>query len=405
MEKRKSSRKEFVVNGALAIGGLMFSGLPVFSWGRLKNDSIGIGIIGCGARGRGLAGILKTMKGVTLTAFCDILPENLQKAMELAPKGVKSFTDYRKLLEDKRVDAVVIATPLFLHAPMSIAALQAGKHVYEEKSLAYDIPQSMDLLRTVRNTDLVFQVGYQYRYDPKYKRVKEIIEQGWLGKITHIECQFNRNSDWRNPVKDPSMERVVNWRLYKEYCGGPLSELCAHQIDAIHFMFGGMNPVKVAGMGGVNYWKDGRDTYDNIRAIYEYPNDIKASIVSVLSNAYNGYFIRILGDKATVEIQRKQAFIYAESLNNKQGTVDGVTGATLLNKTQGEAVELTSDEIKTKTREPSFYSLEDFIDCIRNRRGTISNAETAYQSSIAIHLGNMSAEEETFKYWNSSYNI
>gem|GEM_PF-6784217 len=82
-----------------------------------------------------------------------------------------------------------------------------------------------------------------------------------------------------------------------------------------------------------------------------------------------------------------------------------MTGATLLNKTQGEAVALTSDEIKTKTREPSFYSLEDFIDCIRNRRGTISNAETAYQSSIAIHLGNMSAEEETFKYWNSSYNI
>src|SRR5690606_27982828 len=104
----------------------------------------------------------------------------------------------------------------------------------------------------------------------------------------------------------------------KEYCGGPLSELCAHQIDAIHFMFGGINPVKVTGIGGVNYWKDGRDTYDNIRTIYEYPNDIKASIVSILSNAYNGYFIRILGDKATVEIQREKAFIYAESVSNKR---------------------------------------------------------------------------------------
>ncbi|MBL7737148.1 MAG: hypothetical protein JNL51_16950, partial [Chitinophagaceae bacterium] len=134
-------------------------------------------------------------------------------------------------------------------------------------------------------------------------------------------------------------------------------------------------------------------------------NDIKASIVSILSNAYNGYFIRILGDKATVEIQREKAFIYAESVNNKRGIVDGVAGATLLNKTQGEAVEITSDEIKTKTREASFYSLEDFIDCIRSKRKTISNAETAYQSSIAIHMGNMAAEKEIFQSWKPSYDI
>jgi predicted dehydrogenase len=403
MIKNTTSRKHFVASGVMALGGLMASRLPAFGQTQ-GNNGICIGIIGTGSRGLGLAGILQQMKGVELVAFCDIIPANLEKAMQLAPKTAKAYIDYRKLLEDKKIDAVVIATPLYLHAPMSLDALDAGKHVYQEKSLAYDIPQCIQLIKKVRQSNRVFQVGYQYRYDAMYNRVKEIIAKGWLGKITHIECQFNRNANWRNPVPDPSMERLVNWRLYKEYCGGPLSELCAHQIDAVHFMFG-VRPLKVTGMGGVNYWKDGRDTYDNVRTIYEYPNDMKVSVTSVLSNAYNGYLIRLLGDKATVEIQREKTFIYAESVKNIKGTLDGVTGATLLNKTQGEAVEITSEAQKIKNKEATLYSLEDFIDCMRNKRKAISNAETAYDTSIAVHMGNLAMETETFQSWKSSYNI
>lgn len=401
----KSSRKEFIIGGTMALGGLMLSGLSSFGQSRSKNDDIRIGLIGTGSRGLGLAEILSKMPGVKMMAFCDIIPSHLEKAMKLAPKGSKSYTDYRKLLDNKEIDAVVIATPHYLHAPMSLAALDAGKHIYQEKSLAYDIPQSIELVKRVRQSNKVFQVGFQYRYDAKYHRVKEVIEQGWLGKITHIESQFNRNSDWRNPVADPALERTINWRLYREYCGGPLTELCAHQVDAIHFMFGGIKPLKVTGIGGINYWKDGRDTYDNIRTIYEYPNDIKSSVTSVLSNAYNGYFIRILGDKATVEIGREKAYIYAESVKNAKGTVDGVTGATLLNKTQGEAIELTSEEQKLKPREATLYSLEAFIDCIRNNKKAFSSAETAYDTSIAILMGNMAMDTETFQYWKPSYNI
>ena len=325
------SRRKFVSTGAITVSGLAAFGLPAFGQSSGGKKNIRIGLIGSGSRGCGLASLIKEMSGTELIACCDIIPEHLQEGISLSVKGAKAYTDYRKLLEDKNIDAVVIATPLFLHYQMAADAIDAGKHIYLEKSMAYDIPQTLALLKKVKESKLVFQVGYQYRYYGLYQKVKEVMAQNWLGKITHFECQYNRNSNWRNPVADPKMERAINWRMYREYCGGPLSELCAHQIDMVNYLLDA-HPLKVTGMGGINYWKDGRDTYDNIRTIYEYPGGIKSSCTSVLSNAYNGYSIRILGDKATVEIQREQAFIYAESTENKRGTVDGVTGVNLRRK-------------------------------------------------------------------------
>jgi predicted dehydrogenase len=338
------------------------------------------------------------MPGFQVTACCDILPGNLEKAAQFTGGKAKNYSDYRALLEDRSVDAVIIATPLFLHAPMALDALSAGKHVYLEKSLSYNIEEAMLLEKKVKQSKLVFQVGYQYRYYGLYKRIKEIMEQNWLGKVTHFESQYNRNSNWRNPVSDPSLERTVNWRMYSEYCGGPLSELCAHQIDMIQYLLG-CNPLRAIAIGGINYWKDGRDTYDHIRAIYEYPGGIKSSVSSVLSNAYNSYNIKIYGDRATVEIQRENAYIYAENPHNARGTVDGVTGATISVKTQGEAEEIMWKKEGEPLLEPTTYALEDFRRCILEGKEPVSGVATAKDSSIAIHMGNMAAKAGNTQYW------
>lgn len=396
------SRRKFVSSGAIAVSGLATLGLPAFSRS-FNNDDIRIGIIGTGSRGTGLANLIKNIPGMQVGACCDIIPEHLQNGLKEAT-GAKAFTDYRKLLEDKSIQAVIIATPLYLHYPMSLDALEAGKHIFLEKSLAYDIPQCISLVKKVRDSNLVFQVGYQYRYSRMYHKVKKVIDENWLGKITHFECQYNRNSNWRMPVPDPKMERAINWRMYRVYCGGPLSELCAHQIDQVNY-FLGSHPVKVTAMGGINYWKDGRDTYDNIRAIYEYPNGIKSNVTSILSNAFNGYNIRILGDKATVEIQRDKAFIYAESTDNVKGIVDGVTGATKLAITQGKGVELVFDEPGHQQAEPTTDCLIGFIDCIRNNKKPVSNVETASDASIAVHIGNEAADTQTFQVWKPEYSV
>ena len=402
MKENSISRRKFISTGVITFSGVTLLGLPALSQSPNKADIIRVGLIGSGSRGVGLATLIKDMGAFKLIACCDIIPEHLNDGMKLAGEDAKSYTDYRKLLENKNIDAVIIATPLFLHYRMAIDAIEAGKHVYLEKSLAYDIPQALELVKKVRNSNLVFQIGYQYRYYSLYHKVKEVISQKWLGKITHFECQYNRNSNWRVPVKDPKMERALNWRMYREYCGGPLSELCAHQIDAVNF-FLDSHPKKVTAMGGINYWKDGRDTFDNIRAIYEYPNGVKATFTSILSNAYNGYSIRILGDRATIEIQRDKAFIYAEILDNARATVDGVTGATIAAATQGKAVELEFIKPGHEELEPTTYSLLDFIECIQKKRKPVSNVETAKDCSIAIHMANTAADTETFQVWKEKY--
>lgn len=404
MRRNTISRRKFVSDSALAVSGLALLSKPLFGYENPYNVKIRVGLIGAGSRGSGLASLLKEHPNVELIACCDIVPEHLQQGMKYAAKGARAYTDYRKLLENKNVDAVIIATPLFLHYPMAVDAMDSGKHVYLEKSMTYDIPQVLALAKKVKNSNLVFQVGYQYRYYGLYIKVKEVIDQNWVGKITHFECQYNRNSNWRNPVKDPKMERIINWRMYREYCGGPLSELCAHEIDMVNYLSGD-HPIKAIGMGGIDYWKDGRDTFDNVRTIYEYSNGVKATFNSVLSNAYDGFSIRILGDKATIVIQRENAFIYTESTENKRGIVDGVTGATIATTTQGKPVEIVFKKPGEEVVEPTTYALRDFFDCIRNNKKPLSDVVTSGEASIAIHMGNAAIDTEVLQTWKPEYSI
>jgi predicted dehydrogenase len=160
------------------------------------------------------------------------------------------------------------------------------------------------------------------------------------------------------------------------------------------------HPSKVVGMGDVSYWKDGRETYDNIRTIYEYPNGVKSTVTSVLSNAYKDYNIRIMGDKATLDIQRSKAVIYREPQDKVRGTVDGVTGATIITPANGMGgVDLDFE----KQAEATLFALQDFIDCIHNGRQPASNVLTASDTSIAIHLGNKAAETGKVQYWKPKY--
>ena len=401
MKKPDTSRRKFITTGALALTGLTafgYQGMSIKDLG--QTGPIRIGLIGSGSRGQGLATLLDKIQSFELVACCDIIPENLQGGMKLAAKGARSYTDYKKLLQDKEIQAVIIATPLYLHYPMAVDAMAAGKHIYMEKTMAYTIPQALDLVKKVERSNLVFQVGHQYRYYSMYLKVKEILSQGWIGKVSHYECQYNRNSDWRKPVNDPKMERAINWRMYKEYCGGVLSELSAHEIDIVNWMQDS-HPLKVAGFGGIDYWKDGRETFDNIRLVYEYPGGVKASVTSILSNEYKGYSIRILGSKGTIEILRDQAYIYPEASKKTLGTVDGVTGATMEVLPGGKGQKIVFEQ----QTEPTTYSLQDFAECILKGKKPASNVSTGRDVAIAVHMGNQAAETEKTQYWKDEYSI
>jgi predicted dehydrogenase len=393
------TRREFLSVSALGLGGLMLN--PKISNASIFADKVRVAIIGTGQRGLELANVLKKVGNAELAAVCDIDPAALQRAAKLAVPNAATYTDYRKLLANRNIDAVIISTPLHLHHPMAVDALQANKHVYVEKTMTYNIDQALDLVKRVKEKPgLVFQVGHQYRNYEMYPRIKTLISEGLIGTVTHYECQYNRNSDWRRPVTDPSLEKQVNWRMYKEFSGGPLAELSAHQIDVVNLLQDS-HPVKVVGLGDVNFWKDGRTTFDNIRTIYEYPGGVKSSIVSILSNEFNGYMTRILGSAGSIEMTRDRAFLYPEKKTKEQMIVDGVTGATKEAMMKGEGITIYSDKDKT---EPTLFALEDFAKCIKNRKQPVSNVLTGKDTAIAVHMGNKAAESGTLQTWEERFN-
>lgn len=389
------ARRNFIKQSAsLGMGvtlapGLFYSGN---SFG--KSSKPNIGLIGCGSRGLGLAKILSKTQNLNFISCCDIIPEKIDSVKKLDDR-IKGYTDYQELISEKNLDGVVIATPLYLHFSMVKSALEADKHIYVEKTMAYSIEEALEMERLVEKYDKILQVGHQYRYFDMYYRIKNAIDKGWIGKVLHYESQYHRNSDWRRPVPDPRLEKQINWRMYREYSGGLMAELAAHQIDIVNWMVGAP-PVKVTGFGGIDYWKDGRETYDNVRAIYEYPNGVKSNVSSILTNEYNGYLIRILGTDGTLVVERNKTTIYPERVEREIGTVDGVTGATIPSDSAQKGEILEYDD---KGKNPTEHAIEQFSVSITENKLPASNIYTGKETAIAVHMANESMRSEQTQYW------
>ena len=178
------------------------------------------GFIGTGTEGCTLLKFLATIPEGRCIATCDIYPPNLKKGVETIGSNPETYVEYRKMLERKDMDAVFIATPLNLHAQMVVDALNAGKHVFVEKTM-YFKEEEGDLIRKAMDDHpkQVLQVGLQRRSSVLYQVAMEMIRKGALGKVMFVRAQWDRNSNWRRPVPDPKFERLINWRMYKEYFG------------------------------------------------------------------------------------------------------------------------------------------------------------------------------------------
>ncbi|AEL24244.1 Gfo/Idh/MocA family protein [Cyclobacterium marinum] len=394
-----NTRRKFILTSAMAASSLSLSALSPFSYGKSEKTPLKVGLIGCGSRGVGLASLMKNLPMISLVACCDTIKANLDKGLAHADKRAKGYADYRELLDQSDIEAVIIATPLFLHFPMAMDAIDAGKHIYVEKTITYSIDEANQLADKVNGSSTILQVGHQYRYYALYHKVKEIIDKGWCGQVTQFECQYHSNQDWRRPVNDPSLERHINWRMYKEYSGGLMTELCAHQIDIVNW-FVGTSPEKVTGMGSLDYWKDGRENFDHVRATYYYSKGIISNISSILTNAYKGYSMNILGTEGTVEILRNKAFIYAEPKKLELGTVDGVSGATIKNGSGDDAQPINFESKDGKDLDPTSYALMDFVGCIRESRQPFCDVNQGRATATAVHLGNKAMEEEKYQYWS-----
>lgn len=398
-------RRTFIEKGTLATTGLLISPHVFGNPHRIaKNDILQIGVIGTGDRGGGLIRTMQQFPQFKVVAASDILPFRLDRAIADAGPGTRAYPDYRALLDDQDVDAVVIATPLSMHFDMARETLEAGKHIYCEKTMTYQIEEALELVKLVRGRkDQVFQIGHQYRYLPLYFKVAQMIRGGAIGDITNIYVQWNRNADWRRPVPEPKYERIINWRMYREYSGGLTAELHSHQIDFINWIFDAQ-PEKVTGFGGIDYWKDGRETFDNVNTLMQYPSGMKVNCISLTANAHNGYLIEFRGSKGTIRLGIDKGWFFWERPNSKvMGTVDGVSGATLKLIEENQGMELHGDNTK-EGWEGTHYALQEFYECVRDNSTPVSNISTGARTAISVRMAIDAMREGQLQTWKPAYN-
>lgn len=271
---------------AAAVAATRFGQAPAIVHG--ANEQYKFAVIGIGGRGSYLLKHLNKVDNGKCVAICDLRDEALKKGLETYKLNTPvTAKDYREVLSNKDVDAVIIAVPLWKHFEITKAALEAGKNVFCEKSLVFT-PTEVHALRALvaAHPKQVMQVGLQRRYSKFYQTAKQMIDQGLLGDVTHIHAQWHRNPGWT--MKPGGKENILNWRLYKEFSGGLTAELASHQIDIADWMFGA-SPEYVVGVGGLDYHKDGRDIPDNIQLIYKYPKGQKLVYSSITTNSHLPY--------------------------------------------------------------------------------------------------------------------
>ena len=303
------NRKEFLSDcGKIGFAGVTLS---LFPWlqscsekakQEVQGEKARIGIIGTGSRGCFHIKHLVQMPNVEVVALCDNYRPHLEDAAQYYPQA-KLYDDYRRLLEQRDVEGVIIATPLYLHASMTLDALSAGKRVFCEKSMGYTLDECLDVYNKRKETNGVLFIGQQRLFDPKYIKAMSMIHEGKIGEVVGVRNYWYRNNNWRRDVPSPELERHINWRLYSEYSRGLMTELACHQLQNGSWALG-MLPEKVMGSGSLVHWNkvDERDVYDCVTAIFTYPNGVNMTFESIISNKHFGMGEQILGTNGTIDL-------------------------------------------------------------------------------------------------------
>ncbi len=435
-------RRDFAkAAAAVGVAATAASRGPFVRTAKADNKVVNYAMIGPGSRGRRLLERhLVHMDHGKCVALCDIYEKNLNRALEVLNNEPRAYLDYNELLAQDDIEAVFITVPLFLHFPVMKAALEAGKHVFCEKSLVFT-PEEVHALRSLHEShpDLTIQVGLQRRYSLLYQRAKEMIDAGVIGDITHIQAQWHRNTNWRRKASE-EYEDQFNWRLYRKYSGGLCAELMSHQVDVADW-FLDQHPTSVVGVGGLDYWKDGRDIYDNIQLIFEYPGGQKLQYSSIMTNRHiagrrvpgDGCRETILGTDGAIEmtlIPYGDGMYYRDVMKvkmedqaqQKKTEENWVAGATVGFDTaeQGDGFPIDPEAINpndvsfiekelffaktwaynkgilrpSEDVDPEYAELSSFLSDVATGNRPRSDIEVGLQDSVAVMLANLAMDEQ-----------
>jgi predicted dehydrogenase len=376
-------------------------------------SKIRFAIIGVGSRGSLHLDVLKMVPDAELAAVCDDYPPNLEIAKAKAGNNAKTYSNYHDVLNNPDIDAVIIATPPYTHAEITIASFKAGKHVLCEKAMSIHIEECIEMIRAQKQYGLCLQIGHQRMFNPRYISALQQIKEGKIGRITQIRAFWHRNNNWRKQVPSWDLDRKINWRLYLDYSRGLMTELASHHIQVSNWYMGG-HPDYVVGSGSINYWKDGREVFDNVNVIYHYPNDVHMIYDSLVSNVHHGLELQIMGDRGTLEMEK--GIVYTENPSAPNGFVKLVedTEKKFFSTVPiGGASWVPDHSVDAKGQPIIDFTPEDenilqiigFIDSIRKNKPCIELLRDSYHASIACLMGHEAMATKYTFYWKKEWDF
>jgi len=315
MDSAGFNRRDFLRGGSAATLMTMLGGVELFSQGGASAaeestsnlPKVKVALIGAGQWGREIMSALArepASKVGDVVALCDTYPAAMKRVAKDAPNA-KQVADYKAILDDKDIKAVIVATPTHQHKQIVLDALKAGKHVYCEAPLANNIDDARAIALAAKDAkNLVFQAGLQLRADPQRHFLVPFIRSGAMGQFLMARGQWHKKTSWRSPGANSEREKSVNWRLDKDLSLGLIGEVGCHQVDQANWFFN-LRPRSVTGFGSLLlYTDDGREVPDTVQAVFEYPGGITLNYNATLANFYGSF--------AAIMLRESKAWLFKE---------------------------------------------------------------------------------------------
>jgi predicted dehydrogenase len=401
-----NTRRDFLKQAALGTAALGTAAFMAHSTARIlgANGRVRVGMIGVGNRGQELLKQVMAVPNAQLVAIADVYSRRHDEAKMIAP-GIVTFDDHRRLLDMKEIDAVIVASPLHIHARHFLDTLSAGKDLYSEKTMTWSIPEADQCLAAAKASDRVIQIGLQWESSGALADARKWIKDGVVGKVTQVNSWMSRNTphgkgQWVRPVPpdcspqnvnwsaflngrpdrpfDPY--RLINWRLFWEFSGGNVTENAVHQFAWIMSALDLPLPTAAYMSGGVFSEKDGREVPDTIAITLDFPNDLVVSWQSTFSNGSYGLGEHVLGSDGTIE----HGWGESDMVKTESGERVRYFPETV-NRPQGAAL---------PGKSPDQDHMGNWIDCVRSRKTPNAPVEIGYRSAVAAHMANLAYRQK-----------
>ena len=428
-------RRDFlkgVVQGTVAVSASALSASRVFG----ANQRVRIGWIGCGGRGRFVSGHMREVPDAEIVAVCDVYEKNRLAAQQSVGESCKAYADFRELLDQKDIDAVLVATPDHWHAIPTVLSCEAGKDVYVEKPLAHNIREGRAMVDAARRYDRVVQTGIQQRSAAHFAQIREIIQSGELGKVHYVRIWNYRNSyplgvgrpsdaevptglDWDfylGPAPSVPYDRrrfLSSFRWFFDYAGGYITDWGTHRFDSMRQVMGEQMPRTVSAAGGQFALEHGGDMPDIHQVTYEFPGFV-VSYEACNLNAH-GMGGRTPGRKyyrmaGTDDRPNGLAFYGTNGALFADRIGFEIYPEPVPRRRRGEAMSRDAAKFRMErkvafTPDSTALHVQNFIECVKSRQRPVADVEIGHRSSIVPHLGNIAYKTGRKLKWDAAKEI